>query len=261
MGNALPRVYGKRARMALMVPSPNTVAETEFWRLAGEGVTIHTSRMPFFAGRFESPFDEMERQLPRVIDEVNSAQPDVVAYGCTASSAKGDPAVYEALLTGKTGVPTVTAAGALIAALKLFGARRIALITPYPPAVNRKECRFFAENGITVAVDESVIVDQGQMQFRNMNKVPPEQLAARAEELGSRDDVDAVVLSCCDMPTLDAIPRIEAAIGKPTISSTQALFWSSLRAAGIEDGRAGCGCLLVEDWSGVGPSPGAGPST
>ena len=88
------RVYGVKARMALMVPSTNTVAETEFWKMAPEGLTVHTSRMPFFADRFDSPFDEMESHLPRVIDEVNSAQPDIIAYGCTASSAKGNPIDY-----------------------------------------------------------------------------------------------------------------------------------------------------------------------
>ena len=64
MGNVAGRVYGAKARMALMVPSTNTVAETEFWKMAPEGLTVHTSRMPFFANRFDSPFDEMESHLP-----------------------------------------------------------------------------------------------------------------------------------------------------------------------------------------------------
>jgi len=247
MSETLARVYGVRARMALMVPSTNTVAETEFWRMAPEGVTVHTSRMPFFAERHEKPFDEMESHLPRVIDEVNSAVPDVVAYGCTASSAKGVPKDYEDALTEKIGKPTVSAAGALVAALEVFGAKRIALVTPYPQYVNDKERVFFAENGIEVVEDESIIVDESQMRFKNMNKVPAALLVERATALGSRDDVDAVVLSCCDMPTMDAIPVIEAAIGKPVTSSVQALFWSATRAAGIAEPTTGKGRLLAEN--------------
>ena len=64
MEHSVQRVYGAKARMALMVPSTNTVAETEFWEMAPDGITIHTSRMPFFAERFEKPFDEMESHLP-----------------------------------------------------------------------------------------------------------------------------------------------------------------------------------------------------
>jgi maleate cis-trans isomerase len=94
--------------------------------------------------------------------------------------------------------------------------------------------------------DESIIVHESQMQFKNMNKVPAELLIERATALGGRDDVDAVVLSCCDMPTLDAIPRIETAIGKPVTSSVQALFWSATRAAGITERAKGKGRLLAE---------------
>ena len=247
MSEAPARVYGARARMALMVPSVNTVAETEFWRLAPEGLTVHTSRMPFYADRHEKPFDEMESHLPRVIDEVNSALPDVIAYGCTASSAKGNPADYEELLSAKIGKPTVTAAGALVAALNAFGAKRIALVTPYPQAINDKERVFFAANGIEVVEDESIIVDDSQMQFKNMNRVPVALLIERASALGRRDDVDMVVLSCCDMPTLEAIPAIEAAIGKPVTSSTQALFWRAARTAGIFEAIPGRGRLLAEN--------------
>ena len=245
MSSIAGRVYGVRARMALMVPSTNTVAETEFWKMAPEGLTIHTSRMPFFADRFDSPFDEMESHLPRVIDEVNSAQPDVIAYGCTASSAKGDPQDYERQLSHNTGKPTVTAAAALVEALKVFSAKKIVMITPYPQSTNDKERIFFKGNGIQVIRDESIVVDDGQMQFKNMNRVPTDLLIERSVALGESDEVDAVVLSCCDMPTLDAIPEIEKAIKKPVVSSTQALFWRAIRAAKIFESIKGMGSLLT----------------
>ena len=239
------RVYGVKARMALMVPSTNTVAETEFWKMAPEGLTVHTSRMPFFADRFDSPFDEMESHLPRVIDEVNSAQPDIIAYGCTASSAKGNPTDYEKQLTQNTGKPTVTAAAALVEALKVFSAKKIAMITPYPQSTNDKERIFFQGNGVEVIQDESIIIDDAQLQFKNMNKIPTDLLIDRSDALGQAEHVDAVVLSCCDMPTLDAIPIIEDAIGKPVTSSTQALFWRAIRTAGILDPIEGMGSLLI----------------
>ncbi|MAZ99496.1 MAG: hypothetical protein CMM39_08670 [Rhodospirillaceae bacterium] len=239
------RVYGVKARMALMVPSTNTVAETEFWKMAPEGLTVHTSRMPFFADRFDSPFDEMESHLSRVIDEVNSAQPDIIAYGCTASSAKGNPIDYEKQLTQNTGKPTVTAAAALVEALKTFSAKKIVMITPYPQSTNDKERVFFQGNGVEVIEDESIIIDDAQLKFKNMNKIPTDLLIDRSVSLGQAENVDAVILSCCDMPTLDAIPIIEDAIGKPVTSSTQALFWRAIRTAGILDPIEGVGSLLI----------------
>lgn len=240
------RIYGQRARLGLLVPSTNTVSETEFWRMAPPGVTVHTSRMPFFADRDQLPFDEMEKQVPRVLEEACTADPDVIVYACTASSAKPDPAAYEAKIAAGAGRGTVTAAASLVAALNAFGAQRVALVTPYPQSINDKERRFFAGLGIEVTEDESIIVDPEQLKVKNMFLVPTERLVERASALGSDERVDAVVLSCCDMPTIDAIPRIEAAIGKPVTSSNQSLFWRALRSHGIADPVQGCGRLLSE---------------
>ena len=240
-------VYGARARIGLLVPSPNTVAETEFWRMAPPGVSIHTSRMPFFADDGADAFNKMEEQVPRVMAEAITVQPSVIAYGCTASSAVGDPAAKERKLSDLAGLPTVTAAAALLAALHTFDAKKIALVTPYPQAINDKERKFFAQNGVEVICDESLIVDPGQQQLRNMFMVPTDLLIERAVVLGSNRDVEAIVLSCCDMPTLDAIEQIEVRTGKPVTTSTQALLWRSLRAAGINDAVPNCGRLLMSD--------------
>lgn len=239
------RIYGQRSRIGLLVPSSNTVCEIEFWRMAPPGVTVHTSRMPFFATRYERPLDEMERHLDRVFEEAKTAAPDVIAYGCTASSAKGDAAVKEREIAELAGLPTATAAAALVEALRALRATRIAMLTPYPPETNAKEVRFFAENGIEVLAEESIIVDEAQLSFRNMCLVPADRLVERALALGSDERVEAVVLSCADMPTAEALPRIEAELGKPVISSVQALFWRSLRLAGIDDRVANAGRLLT----------------
>ena len=245
MNTATQRAYGARARVALLVPSPNTVAETEFWRMAPPGVSIHTSRMPYFPERDGDPFPAMEAEVPRVLAEATSAEPTVVAYGCTASSAKGDPDAKEQALSEEAGLPTVTAAAALLAALAALGASRIALVTPYPQHVNDKERLFFADNGVDVVADQSLIVDKAQERLKKMYRVPPEMVIERAVALGADPRVEAIVLSCCDMPTLDAIPAIEQQTGKPVASSTQALFWRSLRAAGVNDPVDGAGRLLT----------------
>ena len=240
-----PRVYGERARIGLVVPSTNTVAEIEFWRMAPPGVTVHTSRLPFLPMRFDDPLGEMERHVPRVLEEAASAEPDVIAYGCTASSAKGDPGEYRATLEAYAGTDTITAAGALVAALGALGAARIVLVTPYPKAVNEHECEFFAGQGIDVLADESVIVDEAQYGLRHMSRVGKAPLVESAVRLALRHAPDAVVLSCSDMPTLDVIPAIESKTGIPVISRAQALFWQALRCAGITDSLPDCGQLLA----------------
>jgi len=41
-------------------------------------------------------------------------------------------------------------------------------------------------------------------------------------------DVDAIVISCTDYRALEAIPAIESAVGKPVITSNQALMYACL---------------------------------
>ena len=38
-------MYGWRGRIGLLVPSINTTMETEFWRIAPAGVSVHTARI------------------------------------------------------------------------------------------------------------------------------------------------------------------------------------------------------------------------
>lgn len=52
------------------------------------------------------------------------------------------------------------------------------------------------------------------------------------------------MLACTNWQTMDALERLEAAVGKPVISTTQASVWAALR---VPDGRRpleGCGGLL-----------------
>lgn len=244
MSSIEARVYGALARIALLVPSPNTVAEAEFWRLAPAGVSVHTARMPIDFSLGMEAIAFMESQVPRVMNEVATAAPTAIAYGCTASSAVADPAAKQDKLAQMTGLPTVTAAMALLQGLAQLRVSRIALITPYPQIINDKERHFFSANGVEVCADRSVIVDEAQLHMRNMCLVTTAALTKVAIELGQQAEVEAVVLSCCDMPTLDAISKIESVINKPVISSTQALFWKTLRVAGVDQKFAGAGQLL-----------------
>ena len=87
-------------------------------------------------------------------------------------------------------------------------------------------------------------MDEAQQKFKNMNRVPSDLIVERAIKLGGQKNVQAVVLSCCDMPTLAAIPKIETELGKPVTSSTQSLFWRTMKAAKLPDQIKGRGLLF-----------------
>ena len=59
---------------------------------------------------------------------------------------------------------------------------------------------------------------------------------ARAYQLGrlvDHPDADAIFLSGVGMPTIGAIPALEADLGKPVISAAAAMMWQALGLAGL----------------------------
>jgi maleate isomerase/arylmalonate decarboxylase len=65
-------------------------------------------------------------------------------------------------------------------------------------------------------------------------------------ELGRRADsaeAEAIVLSCTDMRSIEVIDRLEAVLGKPVVSSNQAMLFAACQTLGIDSERAGCGRL------------------
>lgn len=239
------RPYGWRARIGLIVPSPNTVSETEFWRMAPDGVTIHTTRMLYRGDESDDPLRDMEQHLPRVIDELRGLEVDVVAYGCTASALKTPHEETRDQIAHAVERPTVTTMGSVLEAFRALGVTRIAVGSPYTDAINEAERRYFESQGLTVTADEGVMLFEAQKRGRHMNLVPGDAVEALAERIDSAE-AEAIFLSCSDMATLDTIDRLEAKLGKPVVTSAQATFWAALRAAGIDDRIEGCGRLLRE---------------
>ena len=61
---------------------------------------------------------------------------------------------------------------------------------------------------------------------------------------GSDTRADALIMTCLNTRSHTVIDRLEQALGKPVITSTQATLWHALRLAGIDDRIKGYGRLL-----------------
>ena len=238
------RPYGWRARIGLIVPSPNTVTETEFWRMAPEGVSIHTTRLLYRADEVDDPVADMEQFLPQTLEELRGLEVDVVAYACTASALKTPHEETRDEVAKGVGRPAVTTMGTILEAFKALGVTRIAVGSPYPEEVNKAERKYFESQGLTVTADEGVILFEAQQRLRHMNLVTEADVEELAKHIDS-PDAEAIFLSCGDMATLRIVDKLEKALGKPVVTSVQTTFWGALRAAGIDDRIDGCGTLLA----------------
>jgi arylmalonate decarboxylase len=228
----------------MIVPPNNTIGEIEFARLAPDGVSAHATRMALHLDLAHG-FDGLYADLETAIGFLREASVDVVAYACTASSMQCPLDELAARMTAMAGVPAVSTAQAIVEALRALGARRIAVATPYLPAVNDHERAFLTANGFDVLAIEGLGIGETREDFRYLARVPPE-VAYRLARRVDRPDADAILISCADFATLPVLQRLETDCGKPVVTSNLATFWAALRRGGVPDRIDGVARLLAE---------------
>nr|WP_094852299.1 aspartate/glutamate racemase family protein [Bordetella genomosp. 10] len=239
------RPYGWRAKIGLIVPSTNTINEPEFYRMAPEGVTIHTGRAINSGPATQENYDRMARGVMEAADLIKTAEVDVVAYGCTSGSIVCS---LDELCDGmgeRVGAPAIATAGAVVAALRAFGVKRVAVGTPYIEYVNDREREFLEQYGFEVVSIQGLDLGHTQEERRDIGRVPPQVAYQLARDI-DRPEADAIFLSCTNLATIDMIQRIEDELGKPVITSNQATMWACLRLLGLSNAVQGYGKLLSE---------------
>jgi maleate cis-trans isomerase len=237
------RPYGWRGKIGLIVPSTNTINETEFWRLAPQGVTIHTGRATLLGKATEESYFRMAEAVKVAADDLATAEVDVVAYGCTSGSIICSLQDIVDDLKQRTGVPAVATAGAVVAALRALGSKCVAVATPYVDFVNESERRFLQDYGFEVASLHGLRLGETQEERRGIGRVPPEHVYRMARAC-DRPEADTIFISCTNLATIDVIAQIEADLGKPVVTSNQACFWACLRLLALPDRIEGYGRLL-----------------
>lgn len=216
-------------RIGLIIPSSNRMVETEMLRSLPAGVSGHVARLRM-TGAFEVPLERLLPAVTAAAATLADARCDAIAFHCTANSTAeglaGEERLLDALRAGAPGAAVTSTATAIRAALEAVAARRIALVTPYAPAVTAHEAEFFR----AAAYDVVAMVARDLAGSDAYCAEPPATWEAALEE-SRRAEIDAYVLSCANIACFAIIDRAEAALGKPVVTSNQAVLWDTLRAA------------------------------
>lgn len=234
--------YGDRARLGVIVPSGNHVAEPEIHAMLPPGVVALVARLPL-TGSSEAQLRAMTAALEPAAGLLGDAKPDLIGFHCTAVStfAPDSAEGIRRRIEAASGLPAYATADGILAALGLLGARRIVLVTPYIQAVHDREIAFLATHGITVAGGDH----WGLNTNAEMGRVPPAEILARTRAaVAANPGADACFVSCTAIRSGAVIAALEDATGLPVITSNQAFAWHGLRRMGIADRVAGFGRLL-----------------
>jgi maleate cis-trans isomerase len=224
-------------QLGLIVPSWNTAMEYECWRLAPEGVSIHSSRIAHTNDTDEA-FLHMVEIAPEAAQLLAHAKVQAICFGCTGASfirTGIDEGVIKNI-EAATKTPTTTTSTAIKEALTHLGIKSVAIASPYPETMNELLAKFLRHYGFTVVSQRGLNVECPAF-------LPPETAYQVARE-ANRQEADGIVISCTNFRSVEVIERLEKELGKPVISSNTASMWKLLQLAGIKKRIKGAGRLL-----------------
>jgi maleate isomerase len=236
-----PIRFGWRLRIGMLLPSSNRVAEPEIPAMLPEGVSLHTTRLKL-AGSTRDELLAMTENVEAGAELLADADVDLIAFHCTAVSTF-DPEMEGRLkqrIEKKTGKPATATAEALTAAFRALQARRIVLVSPYVKEINQREVAFMAHHGIEVVHEVGLNLTDG-VAFASVEPGDWYRLT-----LANRHkDADAYFVSCTTIRSTPVIAALERDLGRPVVTSNQALAWHALRKGNVRDTMPGFGELFA----------------
>jgi maleate isomerase len=241
-------------RIGQIVPSSNTTMETEIPAMLNARQVIRPERFTYHSSRMrmkkvvKEELAAMDGESDRCAVELSDARVDVLGYACLVAimaMGRGYHRVSEQRLQARTAdngadAPVVTSAGALIQALDVIKARRIAVVAPYMRPLTEVVVDYIANEGYEV-VDWRALEIPDNLEVARHD---PRNLPGIVREMKT-GDVDAIVLSACvQMPSLPVVAQVEAETGKPVITAAIATTYAMLQALKLERIVPGAGALL-----------------
>jgi maleate isomerase len=245
---------GPTYRIGQIVPSSNTTMETEIPAIlrareavAPERFTFHSSRMRMKKVTREE-LAAMDADSDRCAAELADARVDVLGYACLVaimSMGKGyhcqsEQRLHQVTVREGAPAPVVTSAGALVHGLRTLGARRIAMIAPYVESLCALVADYVEHEGFTI-VDRVGLGIPDNLEVGRRDPLALVEIYKRLDLSG----VEALVLSSCvQMPSLAAVPIVEAECGVPVVSAAVCTTFQMLQKLGLPAFAPGAGALL-----------------
>lgn len=215
-------------RVGLIIPSSNRMVEQEMVRFFPDDVVPHVTRLRMTGSNRKSIGDllpEVEAAAAALAD----AKCDVITFHCTANSmsegADGEARLLEAIK--KAGAPqAATTSTAIVAALQALQATSVALVTPYNGAVTEHEVHFLNACGFAVPYAKGWDLGGSDAYCAERPAVWYERM------LATQDKGEALFLSCANVQGIGIVEEVERRLGRPMITSNQAVIFESLRQIG-----------------------------
>lgn len=233
---------GTRATIGIVVLQTDEAMEGDLRAfLPLDGVALHHTRIPFEPTVTAETLAKMEADLGAAVAMLPASAPfDVIGYGCTSGSAViGENKIAEQIQSVYPQAQATNPLSASKAALKALSATRLALVTPYIPAVSETLRQKLEEAGIATPI----LTSFEQVEDASVARISPHSIRDAIIQTGKGQQVDAVFAACTNLRSASIIRQCEDALGLPVVTSNQALAWHMMRLAGLRDAIPALGRL------------------
>jgi maleate isomerase len=219
--------------VGVVVLDTDLTTERDIRLLAPRDATICVARAPY--ANPTTP-ENLRATLPGLGVAAASIVPGVplaaLYFACTSAAiVLGHGAVAAAFAEARPDVPVVTPADAAERALGALGARRVGLVTPYLPETAASVEAHFSARGFEVVASVAL----GIADDREMARLAPGAIVAAARR-AAVPGAEAVFISCTALPATELAADIEAAVGRPVVTSNLAGLWRAFGLAGLAPG-------------------------
>ncbi len=234
-----------RAALGLIALGSDQVIERDLRRLVcGDGVAVFTTRL---ANEGVATLGSLRALEPGLAAAAAAILPGealtAIAFGCTSGTILiGEARVRARVQAVRPGVPVATPIEAARAALAALGVRRVAVLSPYLPAINRRLRADLERHGLRVAALGSL----AEADDRRACRITPDSLLRATLAVGRAAPADGVFVSCTSLRAAEIVTAAEDELGMPVTTSNHALAWMLRRLAGVGAPCAGQGRLFAE---------------
>jgi hypothetical protein len=148
-------------------------------------------------------------------------------------------------LKAAVSIPFTTALNACVAALRVYSAPKVLLLTPFDVRLNDLIVAHLAKAGVT-AISPNSFAELAVPK----RMTPDEVFDLTKKNLAVAGKVDAIYFQGAVLDPIKCLERIESELNATVIASNPAMFWYVLSQLGIKYPVSGFGKLL-RDWPGM----------
>ena len=209
--------------IGLIVLQTDETMEHELRHWLPANYRLFHTRIPNDQHVDESTLKQMREHLPEVTGMLPAhTRFRVIVYGCTsASTVIGEQVVADSIQRVFPESAVTNPLSAIKAQLHYIKAKRIALLTPYEPAVSAALLSHLANDGFQIVSAGSF----HETQDHRVARISRQSLFDAVCSLAANVEIDALVASCTNLRMFDMIKETSEKIGCPVISSNSALAW------------------------------------